>query len=177
MLDKNEENYQAYARATLRRMGTFLLLIRKKEGDDGLEMQDLLKPTNFHALVAAVKTVKSDNERLKVGYHLHRMAQILRGRAIMKRDVELRESAQDFITLYTDEWSARISSATLRHMYDEKMNHRDEIPLTEDLTKLSKVLKEDIVQLTAEVEAEPTKAKGRALSEAVLAYLILFNKK
>ena len=103
-------------------MAKFLLRIRKKEDDEELTMEDVIKPENFHALVAAVKTINSSHGRLKVGYHLHRMAQILRGQAIMKRNKELRESAEDFITLYTDEWSARISSATLRKMYDDKMN-------------------------------------------------------
>ena len=158
-------------------MATFLLIIRDKEGDNDLTMEELIKPANFQALVAAVKTIKSPNGRLKVGYHLHRMAQILRGRAIMQGKRELRECAEDFITLYTDEWKARISSATLRHMYDQKLNRRDEIPLTEDLVKLSKVIKDDIVRLTSEMEIDPTKTNGRELSEAVLCHLIVFNKR
>ena len=57
------------------------------------------------------------------------------------------------------------------------MNKRDEIPLTEDLVKLSQVLKDDLAQLTNEVEHDPTPKNGRALAEAVLCYLVLFNKR
>ena len=43
--------------------------------------------------------------------------------------------------------------------------------------KLANVIKEEIARLTDEVREEPTKENGRALGEAVLCYLILFNKR
>lgn len=181
LLDKHGERNHDYIRQKLRHLGHLVLLIRKDSENESLFLADLFNPELFDMLVASVKTMASNAGQLKIGSSLNKIASLLISRTqrdrSTARNIELRESAQAFLTIFDAEWSDRISSQCLRSIYDKKMNKTEELPLTSDLVLMTTKLKELIQEGTQNVLENATPENGRALAEAVLSRLVLFNKR
>ncbi len=188
LIDKQGQGRQdRYIRQRVRELGRFLSFVQKQRDNQHLQLATLIKPNEFDSVVNAVKSLQEEGSNatgpitlpLKLGHSLKRVAQIQRGQAVRNGENTMKEQCSSFLELYEAEWSDRVSSHTLRTMYDLKMNKIDELPVTNDVVKLANGLKEKINKLTHELEQckKPDATVGRRLSEAVLARLILFNKR
>jgi hypothetical protein len=181
LLDAHAGDADKHIRQKLRQLGTLVLLLRKDSENDSLLLSDVINPESFDLVIANVKTLGSNSLQLKLGASLRKIAALTVTQSLRHRFTalsnELRESCEAFIAIYDGEWSSRISKQCLKKMYDLKMNKKEELPLTSDMVKLTKKLKSLLEDGTKEVLENPTPENGRALSEAVLARLIMFNKR
>ncbi|XP_050514061.1 uncharacterized protein LOC126889627 [Diabrotica virgifera virgifera] len=75
------------------------------------------------------------------------------------------------------EWSSKISSCALSTMHKKKFNHKQLLPLTEDLLILTKFLNQEIERLKNKLSLDVVYKTWRALASCTLARIILFNKK
>ena len=102
---------------------------------------------------------------------------ILWGQAMRQNDEDAKKRAKDFQKLYECEWSVKVSSRVLKDMKDVKLNKKQEQPLDGDIKKLSDGLQAEIQEWTEKLEHEPSWTAGKKLSDAMVAFLILFNRK
>ena len=67
-----------------------------------------------------------------------KICDILWGQALRAKDDKGVEDAKVFQKLYKKEWHIKISSQTLKNMKEKTLKKSKELPLTEDVNKLSK---------------------------------------
>lgn len=88
----------------------------------------------------------------------------------------MQEQASGTMALMDKEWADRISSHTLKSLYNLRLNKNDELPVTTDLIHLSKGLEERTKTCMMEMKESPSQSPGKMLMEALLARKILSNK-
>ncbi|KAM8868303.1 uncharacterized protein ACB058_006064 isoform 2-T2 [Synchiropus picturatus] len=119
-----------YIRTKVREMAR--LLITLKETYSILAFDDAVKPSNFHKVIGAVKSVAGYDEEkhsysspslaLKLGHSLNEMADIILCRAISAEDEVLIKATERFKQLCTEEWSGQVSHAGLATLSYAKFN-------------------------------------------------------
>lgn len=81
------------------------------------------------------------------------------------------------MTLFNSDWSDCMSCPASSAQKAMTYNRPDELPTTGDLMKLNQYTETRLDELTEQLQAEPSYIAWRALSEIVLARLVVFNKR
>lgn len=108
---------------------------------------------------------------------MKKVAGLKRGQAIRNHSVELKDPADGFIRLYTEEFSDTVSSLAHRSLEEGKHNKKVLLPLTEDLVKYMNYLETKMVNLTEQLLEGPCCRNWIALAESTLARVLCFNKR
>ncbi|XP_070549166.1 uncharacterized protein [Ptychodera flava] len=183
----NKERHQEI-RTKLREMGRLLIQLRISSGNPSAGLDVFINNVHFQLVVAAAKIVAGFNEdthqyaipslALKLGHSLGKCAVILKGKALEKGDEVKTKQADRFSQLCEMNWSDEVSVHARRTLHDKKLNSVKVIPLTEDAMRLDKYLKiveaREVARLTKDNRAVNSWVM---LNEAVLAQIILFNRR
>jgi len=110
----------------------------------------------------------------KVGHCLHKCAHVKRGLALRGKDDIMLEEAEQFIKLFSSEYTDLISSAAAATLSTRK-NHLLEFPDEEDLIKLKKYQLQRQAELKEQLATTVTQDVWRELAEVVLSRVIVFN--
>lgn len=93
------------------------------------------------------------------------------------RDEEGKQNAKDFQKLYERERSTKVSSRILKDVKDIKLNTKQEQPLDGGIKNLSNDLQAEIEEWTEMLKENPSWSSGKKLTHAMIAFVILFNRK
>ncbi|KAJ8315921.1 hypothetical protein KUTeg_006528 [Tegillarca granosa] len=147
-----------------------------------LHLKQAILPINWEKLLTAIKNVAGYNVStgryeipslaLKLGYSLKHCANIAYCHAIIDGDETTKKNYIDFLQLYNTEFYTRISSKAQYTLHIDKFNKPLLLPLSEDVTALHNHLKKEVAAIMASQEPN-----YQDLAEAVLAQVILFNRK
>ncbi|RVE67818.1 hypothetical protein OJAV_G00085690 [Oryzias javanicus] len=174
-----------YIRQNLRQTARLVLEAQKTTPLDRL--RDFFHPQNFHHVVSAVRVLSGyDRERkrfgspslaIKLGYNLQKICGIVEADAVRAEDTERAESAQRFLSVYKRKWNKLVSSAALRNLREVKRRKEADVPLAEDVKRLQFHV-EEVHRLAEEkLRERPSVENYAALTRAVLARTILFNRR
>lgn len=176
-------------RQTMRQLGRLLTEVKSIHSDIK-ELADCLLPSKFDVVISSVRrlcrTVNSNTNRpqfevpslaLKLGHALKKCLNIHRGMALRNGDLRKNELCMSFLQLMEMEWNNKISSCALSTMNKRKFNHKELLPLTEDLLILTKFLNQEIERLTNKLSLDVDYKTWRTLASCALTRIILFNKK
>lgn len=137
-------------REKMRILGRLKIELRSVTGKESASICDFLSADHFDTCMKAIGTLAVEsNEKtvsgtrtyskpsfaLKAGQFMKKVAGLKRGQAIRSHDVELKDQADEFIRLYTEEFSENVSSLAHRSLEERKHNKKMLLPLTEDLVK------------------------------------------
>ncbi|XP_054653990.1 uncharacterized protein LOC129193635 isoform X2 [Dunckerocampus dactyliophorus] len=174
-----------YIRQKLREVGRLLLILCKEFSIYNLE--DAIRPANFHSVIQAVKTVSGfDDEKhcyktpslaLKLGHSLQKISDIIHCRALMTGDSELKKSTQTFKKLYTSKWSELVSHTALTTLNEAHFNKPSTLPFTEDVQCLHQHLEKTTDLASENLGKTPSPQVYGELCRATLAKIILFNRR
>jgi hypothetical protein len=118
---------------------------------DWVPLKNIIDPGHFDLIVKVTKQFAFDRSAvslpLKIGHALKKCCAILRGQSIRKMDHSLRERTEAFDIRYCSEWGDRVARQSLTKLKNDKLNKKDEIPVTDDIVKLSRHLKETISEV------------------------------
>jgi len=149
-----------------------------------------LDSAHFDAVVEAVETMsglhsdkngqrvlKTPSIALLVGNVLPKCCNIKKGVAIRKGDDENVKEVENFMTLFTTDYSDSMSCPALSTLKTKRYNKPDELPSTEDLMKLKEFTETQMCRLTQQLKTEQDYSSWRQLAEIVLTRLVVFNKR
>ena len=186
-----EKDSERNIRGGLRRIGRLLQRLRIEENLPNANLASFLTPQNFRRTLNAAKLLAGYQEEdglfstpslaLKLGHSLKKCATILQGKHLEDGDTEGASRAASYRQLVEMNWSDEVSRSALRTLTRNKMNKPRLLPLTEDIVKLSKHLKEEAAKQCVIIEnasdSDNIQAAWKLLNEAALASIILFNRK
>nr|XP_057918564.1 uncharacterized protein LOC131109977 [Doryrhamphus excisus]XP_057918565.1 uncharacterized protein LOC131109977 [Doryrhamphus excisus]XP_057918566.1 uncharacterized protein LOC131109977 [Doryrhamphus excisus]XP_057920422.1 uncharacterized protein LOC131115987 isoform X1 [Doryrhamphus excisus]XP_057920423.1 uncharacterized protein LOC131115987 isoform X1 [Doryrhamphus excisus] len=174
-----------YIRQKLREVGRLLLILCKEFSIYNLE--DAVRPVNFHSVIQAVKKVSGFDEEkhcyktpslaLKLGHSLQKISDIIHCRALMTGDNELKKSTQTFKKLYTSKWSELVSHTALTTLNEAHFNKPSTLPFTEDVQRLHQHLEKTADLASENLGKMPSPQVYGELCRATLAKIILFNRR
>ena len=179
-------------RGKMRTSARLLMELRQLAKNPEACMKDFINPTQFRNVVAAVKRVSGYNDNtheyatpslaLKLGHTLKKFAMIVLGKGAENGDDVMCKNASLFTERMKCDWSVFVSSGALRTLRENKRNKPTMLPLTEDVMKMNKLLKEvgrdsfSALQ-SCNVSSAVLEEAWRDLEEVTLATLILFNRR
>ena len=143
-----------YVRQKIRELARLVMIINKSTTETHLHLKDCIDPAMFQQIVAGVRTLCGCNEQahfekaslsLKLGHSLKKCAALLKSQALQSGDEVLKKKASDFIELYESDWSAEISSMSLRTMQARNFNKTKSVPFARDIQLLSTYLEEEAI--------------------------------
>ena len=114
---------------------------------------------------------------LRLGHNLFKCAELKRGMGIRQQNGPLKEEAESFIHLHSSEWTDKVSSIALATLKTNNFNKPEMLPLTADLVLLKKFLMQTMEDKNKEMSEDKSYASWRALAEANLSRIVLFNKR
>jgi len=177
----------------MRLLGRLLIELRSKSGNLNFSLTGFLKPEYFESFIECTKSLggysiqTKDGEPvssfstpsvpLKLGYTLEKCANLLRGKGIKTRDIDLENEASRFLDIFKLEWSTRVSSVSLKTLGTNKFEKVQLLPVTEDLLKVKEHLTKGIGILTRELSKNPSLLVWRSLAEMVGTRLTMFNRR
>lgn len=174
-----------YIRQKIREVGRLLILLRKQYNIYNLE--DAVRPQNFHILIQAVKKVSGFDEEknsyktpslaLKLGHSLYKIADIILCRSLISGDDTMKKSMQTFKQLYSSQWCELVSHTALTTLSDKHFNKPSTLPFTEDVQRLHRYLEKTADSATESLKTIPSSQTYRDLCQATLAKIILFNRR
>ena len=139
------------------------LFLELKESNNNLTFLEIFKPENFDSVIFAVHSltgrgtgIKSPSLALKFGHGLKKVARILIGQSLRRRDEVAKKNAEDFLILMENEWTEKVSRNALKTLADKKFNKPQDIPLTEDLVNLVTKICLEMSELSSLNELSPT---------------------
>lgn len=175
-----------YISQKLRLLGRLLIAVRKINHNIH-RLADCLNPSNFDAVIAAVKSVSGFDETthlynvpslpLKLGHSLHDCANILRAEAIKRNDKESLSHADHFVELYKMQWSKKVSTHALRTMTGRKMHQPQTLSLASDLQKMHAYLLTSAQNASAKLQEDQSVNEWLLLARTTLAQIVLFNRR
>jgi hypothetical protein len=142
----------AQVREKLRIMGRLKLQLRCLSGNESSSIADFITPSQFDVCITAVKSLAMESDRhslsgtktfdkpslaLKAGQLLKKVADLQKGQAIRKKDIETKEAASEFVDLYRNEFTDAISGIAHQSLQERKFNKKEILPVTSDLIKLT----------------------------------------
>lgn len=130
-------------------MGRLKLQLRSLLGNESASVEDFITPSQFDVCITAVKSLAMESDRnslsgtktfnkpslaLKASQLLKKVADLKKGLAIRKKDIEAKEAASD---LYRNEFTYAISRIAHQSQQERKFNKKEIFPITSDLIKLT----------------------------------------
>ncbi len=181
---KYDGRYHQHIRQKAREMSKVLLCIRKNNLElSRTPLLDLLQPKFFDQFIHAVKEIATEGEKetlsfpLKVGHTLRKLLVIAKGIAIRTQNSNLRENLEMFSDLMMSDWTDLVASKWHKKLKDAHMNKTLELPSTDDMMTLDRVVKSEMNELLGPFKTSPGLEIGRKLLEALLISIVLFNKR
>ncbi|KAI4899531.1 hypothetical protein NFI96_007438 [Prochilodus magdalenae] len=185
-LHGRDKSQHGYISQKMRELGRFMLAV-KKLAPSVKHLVDVCVPSRFKLAIAAAKEVSgfdastkaysTPSLACKIGYTLKRVCEIVVGNSIMEDDGETREKAQNFIKLIESDWNTYVSKLARTNLEQNKWNKPDVLPVTEDVVKLQKHLKNLEDKSKDQLHATTDPVAWKNLAECVLAQIILFNRR
>ena len=155
------------------------------------DLRMIIAPRYFRAVVESVRVISGYNNQIhtyntpslaiRLGHDLRKPTQLLRSTAIEEEDRVTADSAQQFSELCAAEWTDDTAGTARRVLQNRKMNRPLLLPLAADVGALTGHLKAAVRNNLHVIEKCTDDARFleayKSLSEAVLASLILFNRR
>jgi hypothetical protein len=126
LYEKHCDSRRELIRQSMQILGRLLIHPRQQDECTTASLEDYITPRKFDSVVQGVKSLccmKTDKYRnhslaspsltLKVGHHLKKSSQLMRGLALRERNEECIKDTEAFIDLYDVEWSGKISTLAL----------------------------------------------------------------
>lgn len=128
------------------------LQLRSLLGNESASVEDFITPSQFDVCITAVKSLAMESDRnslsgtktfnkpslaLKASQLLKKVADLKKGLAIRKKDIEAKEAASKFVDLYRNEFTYAISRIAHQSQQERKFNKKEIFPITSDLIKLT----------------------------------------
>ena len=166
--------------------------LKRELPDDGwsIQLTNYLTDSCFGEVVSAVEIVAGMQENtqgicvfdipslaLSLGHNLLKCAEPKRGLGIRQQNSTTKAEAETFIQLHSSEWTDKVSSIALATLKTNNFNKPEMLPITADLVLLKNFLMKTTDDLNNEICKSPTYECWRALAEATLSRVILFNKR
>ncbi|XP_046567970.1 uncharacterized protein LOC124276367 [Haliotis rubra] len=175
-----QHNWQ-YISQKMKELGRFLISVCEAN-NDVKSLTQCFSPHMFDAVIAAVKNVAGYESKghtfatpslaLKLGYSLQKCCSILRNSAIRNEDEDLKKKATDFLEIYKDEWTERVSVHAHGTLSTAKYNRPQMLPLVEDVVCLHKYLDK-----APEISKDwDTESRYLEFGKICLCQIILFNR-
>lgn len=175
-----------YIREKVRRAGTLLLQMRLIDENPNKNLESYLDPGNFNIIISAARKVagfdsntnKFANPSLpnKLSALLKELTGIVESNGLIRRDQEAVEKARSLHKLVELNWK-EVSVPANRQLDETKFNKPQLLPLAEDISKLSKYLKQEGAQAEEELKKTQSLEAWNTLNKITLAYLIMFNRR
>ena len=190
----NDKDRHVYIRNQLRETGRLLLALKEKV-DPNASLDKFIDPKYYKDIVKATRELtgfksgvcKVPSLAKKIGGNISKCCTILKAEAIAKNDQELKTRCDDFQELHSIRWKIDISSTVSRTLIENKKNNSKDLPLLEDISKLSNHLKTESQNIRNQIQKEITEEKSKSpmmlhcnwvrLAELTLTTIILFNRK
>lgn len=133
-------------------MGRLKLQLRSLLGNESASVEDFITPSQFDVCTTAVKSLAMESDRnslsgtktfnepslaLKASQLLKKVADLKKGLAIRKKDIEAKEAASKFVDLYRNKFTYAISRIAHQSQQERKFNKKEIFPITSDLIKLT----------------------------------------
>lgn len=166
---------------------------RLKERIGIQSIQDAIKGSSFDAVVEATYSLcdrhTSDDDitvfakpglALRTGHNLKKLAQIKIGQLLRSEDIQGQKETENFQRLLKYEWTDKVSSVALATLATNKFNKPQLLPCTEDLTKLTAYVDQEISRLSTLLDHDDSMCCDqiwRNLCEVLLVKVVLFNKR
>lgn len=178
----------SYIRTKLRELGRLVVQLRKSSGQTSASLQDFINPLMFRSVLLAAKEVAgfSDTSHkfripalaLKLGHSLKKCGQLVKRNALEAGDAALLDQATRFCDLCQMEWTEEVSCHALRTLDDNKRNKVKLLPLTRDVSLLTKHLKNTSTDAFNNLSSNSCSTSDwSALAETALTQIILFNRR
>ena len=164
----------------MRELGRLLQVL--KETEDA-SLVDFFSPARFGVVISAVQQVCRYGEEnvtkpslaLKLGHSVKKCAEICLAKVIERQGET--ETPEQFLRLHQMEWTDQVSRPALQTLKDGHWNKPSLIPMAEDIKKLQDCLRGELEKAKRELEQSPSPATYKAMAEALLARIILFNRR
>lgn len=155
MLGKAQLSKLGFKRASQEKlmiMGRLKLQLRSLLGNESALVEDFITPSQFDVCTTAVKSLAMESDRnslsgtktfnkpslaLKASQLLKKVADLKKGLAIRKKDIEAKEAASKFVDLYRNKFTYAISRIAHQSQQERKFNKKEIFPITSDLIKLT----------------------------------------
>jgi len=188
----HSKSHVNYIRARLRSLARLLIAVRKIDARlKSADLKAILAPKYFRVVVQGVQSIAGYNNEthtystpsvaIRLGSDLARSAQILRSAAVEEEDSTTADSAQQFCELCLSQWNNDVGGTARRDLQTRKMNHHLLLPLAADVSQMTHHLKKIVSDSVLVIEQRVFDARFvesfKSLMEAVLALLILFNRR
>jgi hypothetical protein len=182
LVEKHDESHNdqtRYIRERAKGLGEFLMKIRGKEEElQTISLLDFLRnPANFDVGVEIALQSKGIEKPRKTGHSIRKCLVIMRGIGFRQKDEGLVTDATYFDQLMATEWSDRVSAKSLKRQLKFKMTKEPNLPTSEDVRSLTDGLEKDVRILTSNLESHVDSKSWKALAEAQLAQVVVFNKR
>ncbi|WAR28263.1 KT5AA-like protein [Mya arenaria] len=112
---------------------------------------------------------------LNLGHYIKQVSLLKSSMCLRRQDCGRKKEANEFTEMFDAEWKGKVSSVANRSKRLKAMNKRCELPSTEDLVSLKKILVEEI-QIKMENPA-PTYPEYVYITHLLIARIALFNKR
>ena len=183
----HDQDKHPYVRSKLHEMARLLLEIRHL--DASIEsFRDCVHPRNFSKILKAATSLAGYDSNtniflkpslaLMLGTHFVAVVDGLYASAIEESKEVGKENCLSLKRLFNIRWSAEFNNNDHRSNIENKKNTINLVPLTEDVTKLSKYLGSEIERQSKTLMCDPSSRQSySALQRALLALVILFNQR
>ncbi|XP_033638838.1 uncharacterized protein LOC117299409 [Asterias rubens] len=185
----HSKDQEGYIRQRLREVARMVLEYRLFTQHSNAMLADLICPEKFNEVIEATRRAAGFQEEtnlyttpslaLKIGHSLKSCAEILRGDALLSRDTVLEKDCKAVISLYNLNWEGEVSHHALRTLHEVKRNNPKLLPLTGDIVKLSRYLKNQVQERHKELQKtnKDVPKVWTKLAELLLTQIIVFNRK
>lgn len=173
-------------RSQLRLLGRFLLALRKVDQNVD-DLASAFHPTLFEKVLMAVNIISRFNERTQkygapstafaVGTALKKCSQILKCEYIIMMDKEKKGLVEEFMVVFDTKFGIYINRNVTETQIDMKRQKTVILPKIKDISKLSSYLKQERNAAYDLLKKEFSINEWKRLNEAVLIYLMVFNRR
>ncbi|KAJ8321232.1 hypothetical protein KUTeg_001215 [Tegillarca granosa] len=181
----NEQHKYQYIRAKMRELGQYLICCKSVNSDNIKCIDDAINCENWDLMIKCVKKFGEYNEEdhsyqkpskaLKIGHSLKKCSKYMKSEGLKAHDKQKIDKANTFLQLYEQDWKDQISSQALASLETKNYNKPKLLPLTKDVVKFDKYLKEEASALCRDIEKNVDNYSK--LAKVCLAQVILFNRK
>ncbi|KAJ4947321.1 hypothetical protein JOQ06_009357 [Pogonophryne albipinna] len=175
-----------YIAQRMRELGRFMLVV--KDMDTNVKsLEDVCAPSKCQLVVDAAKSLSkfspSKNEfgkpstAVKLGFSLKGAMEFLIGQTLMNEDDLGKNRANTFLELLEKNWKNYVSVSAHQTIKEKSWNKQDDIPLTKNVMTLRDHLRIVENEAREKLSQQLSLPAYKQLNEAVLAQVIIFNKR